>query len=107
MDTLVLLRRKNNIPTERDTETKGGAIFEGKTIQRLPHLGFHPIYSYKTQTLSSMPTSSCCLEPCIAVTWEALLVHDKYGGRHSQPMYRVPMEELEKGHKELKGFAAP
>ena len=55
MDTLVLLRRGNKILIEGDTETKGGAETEGKTIQRLPHLGIHPIYSYKTHTLLSMP----------------------------------------------------
>ena len=27
-------------------ETKYGAETEGKAIQRLPHLGIHPIYSY-------------------------------------------------------------
>ena len=47
----------------------------------------------------------------IAVTWEALLVYDKYRGGHSQPVIELntesPMEELEKGLKELKGFAAP
>jgi hypothetical protein len=35
-----------------DTETKCGADTEGKTIQRLPQLGIHPIYSYQTQALS-------------------------------------------------------
>ena len=59
MDTLDLLRRRNKIPTEGDTETKCGAESEGKTIQRLPHPGIHPIYSYKTQTLLWMPTSAC------------------------------------------------
>jgi hypothetical protein len=44
MDTLVLLRRGNKIPMEGDTMTKCGAETEGKTIQRLPHLGIHPIY---------------------------------------------------------------
>ena len=59
MDTLVLLRRGDKIPTEEDAETKCGAETEEKTIQRLPHLGIHPIYSYKTQTLLSLPTSAC------------------------------------------------
>ena len=44
MDTLVLLRRGNKIPTG-DTETKCEAETEGKIIQRLPLLGIHPIYS--------------------------------------------------------------
>ena len=59
MDTLVLHRRGNKLPTEGDTETKGGAEFEGRTIQILPYPGIHPIYSYKTQTVLSMPTSTC------------------------------------------------
>ena len=59
LDTLVLFRRGNKIPTKGDTETNGGAESEGKTIQRLPHLVIHPMYSYKTQTLLSMPTSAC------------------------------------------------
>ena len=45
MDTLVLLRSGNKIPTEVDTETKCVAETEGKTIQRLPHLVIHPIYT--------------------------------------------------------------
>ena len=38
-------------------------------------------------------------------------MHDKHRGGHSQPAIRLstgsPMGELEKGPKELKGFAAP
>ena len=48
VDTLVLLRRGNKIPMERDTEIKYGTETEGKAIQKLPHLGIHPIYSYKS-----------------------------------------------------------
>jgi hypothetical protein len=29
-----------------NTGTKSGAETEGKAIQRLPHLGIHPIYSH-------------------------------------------------------------
>ena len=32
-------------------ETKGGVETEGKAIQRLPRLGFHPIYSHQTWML--------------------------------------------------------
>ena len=59
VDTSILLRRGNKIPMEGVTETKCGAETEGKAIQRLPHLGIHPIYSYQTQTLLWMPTSAC------------------------------------------------
>jgi hypothetical protein len=54
MDTLVLLRRGNKIPMGGDTKCR--ADTEGKTIQRLPHLGIHPIYSHQAQTLLWMPT---------------------------------------------------
>jgi hypothetical protein len=33
----------NKIPMEGVIETKFGAETEGRTIQRLPHLGIHPI----------------------------------------------------------------
>jgi hypothetical protein len=39
MDTLLLLRMGNKIPMEGVTETNFRAKMEGKTIQRLPHLG--------------------------------------------------------------------
>ena len=85
MDSLVLHRRGNKIPIEGDTETKGGAESEGKTMQRLPHPGIH------------------LQNPDITV--------DKYRRGHSQPAIELstgfPMGELEKGPKELKGFAAP
>jgi hypothetical protein len=59
VDNSVLLRRGNKIPTGRNTETKFWAEAEGKAIQRLSHLGIHPIYSYQTQTLLWMSTSAC------------------------------------------------
>jgi hypothetical protein len=43
VDTSILLRRGNKIPVEIVTETKCGEETEGMTIQRLPHLGMHPI----------------------------------------------------------------
>jgi hypothetical protein len=46
-----LLRRGNKIPTGGNTETKCRAETEGKAIQRLPHLGIHPICTHQTQTL--------------------------------------------------------
>jgi hypothetical protein len=49
-------------------EIKYRAETEGKAIQRLSHLGIHPIYSYQTQTLLWMPTSACQQEPDIAVS---------------------------------------
>jgi hypothetical protein len=59
VDTWILLRRRNKLPMEGITETKCGAETEGMTIQRLPHLGIHPIYNHQTQTLLWMPTRAC------------------------------------------------
>ena len=46
VDTLFLLRMRNKITMGGVTETKFEAETEGKTIQRLPHLGIHPIYNH-------------------------------------------------------------
>jgi hypothetical protein len=52
VDTLFLPKMGNKIPMEGVTETKFGAVPEGMTIQRLPHLGNHPpINKHQTQTL--------------------------------------------------------
>ena len=59
VDTTVLLRRGNRIPMGGDTEMMCRAETEEKAIQRVPHLGIHPIYSYQTQTLLWMATSAC------------------------------------------------
>ena len=66
VDTSVLLRRENKIPIEGVTETE--AETEGKAIQRLSHLGIHPIYSHQTQTQLWMRRSPCLQEPDIAVS---------------------------------------
>jgi hypothetical protein len=109
--TSVLLRKGNKIPMGGDTETMCGAETEGKTIQRLPHLGIHPLYKHLTQTLLWIPTTTCWQEPDIAVSWEVLTVPEKYRGGCSQSTIglrtRSPMEELEKVHKELKVLATP
>ena len=55
-----ILSMGNKIPMEGVTETKFRAKTEGKTIiQRLPHLGIHPIYNHQTQTLLHMPERFC------------------------------------------------
>jgi hypothetical protein len=46
VEVSVLFRRVNKILTGGNIETKYGAETEGKAIQRLPHLGIHPIYSH-------------------------------------------------------------
>jgi hypothetical protein len=55
----VLFIRVNKILIGGNMETKCGAETEGKAIQRLPHLGIHPIYSHQTQALLWMPGSAC------------------------------------------------
>jgi hypothetical protein len=105
----VLLTRENKIFKAGNTETKCGAETEGKIIQKLPHLGIHPIYRHHIQTLLWMPRSACCQEPDIAVSRKALSEPGKYRSEGSQPTFRLnpgsPMEGLEKELKELKGFA--
>jgi hypothetical protein len=49
----------NKIPMEGVTETKFRAETKGKTIQRLPYLGIHPIYNHQTQKLLHMPERFC------------------------------------------------
>jgi exonuclease III len=50
---------QNKILIGANMETKCRAETKGKAIQRLPHLGIHPIYSHQTQTLVWMPRSAC------------------------------------------------
>ena len=59
VDTMPLLRIGNKTPMEGVTETKFGGETEGMTIQRLPHLGIHPINNHQTQTLLQMSTRFC------------------------------------------------
>jgi hypothetical protein len=47
--------------------TKKGAETEGKAIQRLPHLGTHPIHRYQSQIILLMLESICRQEPGIAI----------------------------------------
>jgi hypothetical protein len=48
---ILLLRRGDKIPMEGVRNTKFRIKTEGMTIQRLPHLGIHPINNHQTQTL--------------------------------------------------------
>ena len=59
VDASVLLRQGNKRLMGGNMETKCGAETKGKAIQRLPHLGIHPIYSHQTQTLLGLPRSAC------------------------------------------------
>jgi hypothetical protein len=59
VDTSFLFRMGNKIPMEGVTETKMGAQTEGRTIQRMPHLGIHHIINQQTQTLLNIPKRFC------------------------------------------------
>jgi hypothetical protein len=83
--TLLLLRMGNKIPMEGVTETKFGAEMEGRTIQRLPHPGIHPIYNYQTQTLLHIPERFCRQDPDIALPCEAMPVLVEYRSGYSEP----------------------
>jgi hypothetical protein len=69
---LELLRKGSKILTGENMETKYGVETEGKDIERLPHLGIHPIYNCQIWMLLCMP-ESVLPEP------------DKYRGRFLQP----------------------
>ena len=91
------------------TETKFGTKMEGKTIQRLPHLGIHPINSHQT-AIKSRHYCICQQDFAdIYVSCEAMPVPGKYRSGCSQSSIGwnagPPMEELEKVSKELKGSA--
>jgi hypothetical protein len=100
MNNSFLLRMGNKIPTEGVTETKFGAETKGWTIQRLPHLGIHPIISLQTQTLLQMPERFFLKDSDVAVSCEAMPVPGKYRSGCSQSSIgwntEPPMEELEK-----------
>jgi hypothetical protein len=46
-----------------EAETKFEAKMKGWTIQRLPHLGIHPIISHQRQTLLHIPERFCWRNP--------------------------------------------
>jgi hypothetical protein len=83
------------IPMEGVTDTKCGTETEGKAIQRLPHLGIHPIYSHQTKPKFGHSSEN--------------LVPGKYKGGCSQTTIGLStgslMEELGKRPRELKVFA--
>jgi hypothetical protein len=68
VDTSIILRRENKTPMEGVTETKFGAETEGMTIQKLSHMGIHPINNLQTQTLLWIPIRTCRQEPDKAVS---------------------------------------
>ena len=59
VDTSFLLKMGEKIPMGGVTETKFSAETEGRTIQRLPQRGIHPIYNHQAQTLLHMSERFC------------------------------------------------
>jgi hypothetical protein len=59
VDTSFLPRIWNKISMKGVAETKFGAKMKRWTIQKLPHLGVHPIISHQTQALLHMPARFC------------------------------------------------
>jgi hypothetical protein len=53
-----------------NTGTKSGGETRWKAVQRLPHLGIHPIYRHQIQMLLLMPRSGCKKDPGIVCPWE-------------------------------------
>jgi hypothetical protein len=89
VDTSTLLRTGNKIPMEGVTETKFEAEMEGRTIQRLPHLGSIPY------TTTKLGYYCICQEDFadrtlidIALSCEAMPVPGKYRSICSQSSIR-------------------
>jgi hypothetical protein len=82
---------------------------KGKVIQRLSHLGIHPICTHQTPTLLLMPKSICWQELAMAILSEVLAEPDQQRCRYSQPLdwAQGQVGELGEGLKELKGIATP
>jgi hypothetical protein len=111
VDMSPLLRIGNKTSLEGVTETKFGAEMKGWIIQRLPHLGIHPLISHQMLTLLHTIARFCRKDTDIAVSCEAIPVPGKYRSECSQSAIAwntgPPMEELEKVPKELKLSATP
>ena len=68
------------------TETKCGEETEEMIMQRLTHLGIHPIYNHQIKTLLWMPTSACWQEPDIALSWALPILTNTEVDAHSHPL---------------------
>ena len=85
VDTLILLRRGNKISMEGVTETEFRTETEGRTIQRLPHLGIYPIRSSFTEKkpgwviVSFLPFTYSCLVPWLHYPQMWILMRRKDG----------------------------
>jgi hypothetical protein len=84
VDTSLLLIMGNKIPMQGVTKTKFRAETEGKTIQRVPHPGVHPICNHQIQILLHMAEGFCLQDPDIALSCESMLMPSKYRSGCSQ-----------------------
>ena len=109
VDTMPLLRSGNKTPLEGVTETKCGAEMKGWTMYRLPYPGIHPIISIQTLTPLHTLARFYRKDPDVAVSCETMPGPSKHRSGCSQSangwITGLPMEELEKVPKELKGSA--
>ena len=109
VDTSPLLRIGNKTPMEGVTETKFGAEMKRWTIQRLPHLRIYSIISLQTLTPLHILARFYRKDPDVAVSCETIPGPSKHRSGCSQSanglITGLPMEELEKEPKELKGSA--
>jgi len=91
------------------TAIKNGTDTKGKAIQKLLHLGFHPMSRYQTETLLLMSRCAYWQKPAIAIPWEVVPALDPYSCRYLQPTIRpclgTPLEELGEGLKDLREFS--
>ena len=108
MDASVLFRRMNKIFTGGNMEIMCGAETRGKVIQRLPHLGIHPIYSHQIRTLFWMLGSPCWQELVIALSWEVLPEPDIQSWKLTATgiSSRVSNGGVGEGTERAEGFAA-
>ena len=72
VDASVLLRRENKMLMGENNGTNREAGIGEKIIQRLPHLGIHPICSHQTQALFLRPRSAYWQESDMDASSEAL-----------------------------------
>ena len=104
-------QKENTILIESNMEIKYRAEPKGKATQRLSQFGIYIIWSYQTKTLLWIPKKHVLKKkkPYMTVSREALIEPYEYRCRCQQTTIGLSagslIEELEKGLKELEGFA--
>ena len=109
VDTSFLLSLGNKIPMEGDTETTFGHKMKGWTIQRLPHLGIHPIIRHQAQTLLHMPARFCQQDLDIVLVRLCQCLANTEVDVHSHLLmeHRVPKEGAGENTQGAKGVCNP